>query len=226
LNEWGKAACPLYSIFKVGILHPADERDIETWRFAYWIERNLLTRLNHKKKTLSDKKAYRAMESYFFEINNGTFFTETIVAKIDRLYSIFQRYPHLTAKCGNELMGNPFEDDCEILDKKIYRETFLNCEYTDIQISTYIEHRARLAILKNAIEYKLYKEAGFHDKADHIFKLLGHEVNMKDLLPPTFKSGLDELLTHEYCFLYPVFWQWFLWVFGGVHTEGLPRKGI
>ena len=36
-----------------------------------------------------------------------------------------------------------------------------------------------------------------------------------DLLPPSFKDGLNDISEHEYFYKYPVFWQWFIWIFGG-----------
>lgn len=193
-----------------------DDKDIRMWRFSYWTERSMLRMLKNKKKSNPEKKAYFALDSYYHEINNETFFTGTIAEKIYNLYGIFERnYYHMSARCGNELLGNDFNGDYEGVPKPIFADTYHKCKYTDIQISTYVEHRARLAILKNGIDYLLYKEAGKHDKADYIFKILGHEINYMDSLPVTFKDGLDKLRKHKYYYRYPVFWQWYMWIFGG-----------
>jgi len=39
------------------------------------------------------------------------------------------------------------------------------------------------------------------------------------MLPVSFQNGLDIISKHRYFYLYPVFWQWFLWVFGGFILE-------
>ena len=79
--------------------------DISTWRFSYWVERNLLKRLTHRKKSNSDKKCFKSLEEYHFEVNSGIFFTENIAEKVDKLYSIFQKFPRISSKCGNELIA-------------------------------------------------------------------------------------------------------------------------
>lgn len=205
-----------------------EDVDISTWRFSYWVERNLLKHLNHKKKSHPDKKCFKALEDYYFEVNSGIFFTENIVQKVDRLYSTFQKFPRISAKCGNELIGNNFDDEYDTLPEKIYEDTYYKCNYNDVQISTFIEHRARLAILKNAIDYKLYKMAGVENKTKDLpfLKIAGldFEISLLDLLPSSFKGGLDTISKHKYFSQYPIFWQWFMWIFGGFILKDYEEK--
>ncbi len=35
------------------------------------------------------------------------------------------------------------------------------------------------------------------------------------LLPQSFKDGLNSISKNKYFTKYPVFWQWFMWIFGG-----------
>ena len=197
-----------------------EDVDIDMWRFSYWVERNLLKQLNHKKKSLKDKKSFEALDEYYFEVNNGIFFTDNVAEKVFTLYSTFQKYPYISAKCGNELIGNNFDDDHKFLPEKIFNETFYECSFNDIQISTFIEHRARLAILKNAIDYKLYKNAGVESKANG----LGSNTFLSMSLPDTFKEGLNSISEHKYSHKYPIFWQWFMWVFGGFILKDYEEK--
>lgn len=205
-----------------------EDVDISTWRFSYWVERNLLKRLNHKKKSHQDKKCFRALEDYYFEINSGIFFTENFVKKVNKLYSTFQQFPRISAKCGNEFIGNTFDEEYDALPEQIYEDTYYKCSYNDIQISTFIEHRARLAILKNAIDYKLYKMAGNENKIKDLpfLKIAGldFEILLLDLLPASFKEGLATLSKHKYFRRYPIFWQWFMWIFGGFILKDYEGK--
>lgn len=205
-----------------------EDVDISIWRFSYWVERNLLKRLNHKKKSHPDKKCFKALEDYYFQINSGIFFTENIVQKVKHLYSIFQNPPHISAKCENEFIGNTFDDKCDDLPMQNYRDTYYDCTYNDIQISTFIEHRARLTILKNAIDYKLYKIAGNENKTKNgsFLKIAGldFEISLLDLLPTSFKDGLDKLSKHKHFHRYPIFWQWFMWIFGGFILKDYEEK--
>ena len=41
------------------------------------------------------------------------------------------------------------------------------------------------------------------------------EYTSFDSLPPNFRQGLEKISSHKYFNRYPIFWQWFLWIFGG-----------
>lgn len=189
--------------------------DLLTWRFSYWVERNLLRRLNRKKKSHPEVRRFKALEEYYYEVSSGIFFTENIIDRLQQLYSAFQKNPRISAKCGNEVIGNPFEEEHESVPQELFQETYYKCRYNDIQISAFVEHRARLAILKNAVDYQLYKEAGVGSKTESVQKILGVKFDRLDLLPPSFKRGLQSISQDKYFHKYPVFWQWFMWVFGG-----------
>ncbi len=195
--------------------------DVETWRFSYWIERNLLKRLKRNKNSISGKKCYKILDDYLFEVNSGIFFTENVIEKVEKLYKAFQKHPYISAKCGNEMIGNDFEDDVKAVPEEVFKKTFYKCEYTDVQISTFIEHRARLAILKNVVDFQIYKDAGITEKIKAVPRLIinsekfHHEITSYDFLPTTFKDGLKAISSDEFFNRYPIFWQWFFWVFGG-----------
>jgi len=198
--------------------YPSEEinkADVAIWRFSYWVERNILHYLNQKKKAHKDKKSYAALEKYYYEISSGIFFTENIVDRVGKLYDAYREHPRISAKCGNEMIGGSFDDDPATLPKKIFSDTYYNCKINDIQISTFIEHRARLALLKSAVDFKLYEIAGIKSKTESYFELLGVKIPNLDFLPRTFVVGLNQISTHKYFHRYPVFWQWFLYYFGG-----------
>lgn len=206
-----------------------DNLDIDIWRFSYWIERNLLKHLNHKKKSHGNIKCYKVLENYYYDLNCGIFFTENIVKKLGSLFSTFQKYPHISAKCGNEIMGGSFEEECNILPKQVFDDTYYECKYTDIQISTFIEHRARLAILKNVVDYILYKNAGYANKTEGEYEIKVKDeiikIPLKDwLLPSRFNKKIDTIAKHRYFYRYPVFWQWFMWAFGGFILKDYEEK--
>ena len=203
-----------------------EELDISIWRFSYWVERNLLKCLTCKKNSHTNKKCFKSLKEYHFEVNSEIFFTENIAEKVCKLYKIFQKFPRISAKCGNELIGNSFDDEYAALPEHIYGDTYYECKYNDIQISTLIEHRARLAILKNAIDYRIYEERGDTSKTDDILKRSDGNSEMWSLalLPQSFKDGLNMISKHKYFNKYPVFWQWFMWIFGGFILKDYEEK--
>jgi hypothetical protein len=190
-----------------------EQIDQSLWRFSYWMERNVIKRLIAKKKSAQNAKRFLAMDDYLFAVNSGVFFTQGAVNRAQQLYTAFKQYPRISAKCAHEELGQEFDDDVSTIDNALFKRTFYCCEYTDIQISLYIEHRARLVILKNAIDYLLYAKAGQDAKAgSKTTKLFG--LNFTNA-PESFLKGLEVIATHKHFRRYPVFWQWFMWLFGG-----------
>lgn len=194
-----------------------DKVDIGSWRFSYWTERQLLRLLTVKKKSVGNKECYKALDRYFQLINNRTFFTQNIVERAYKLYDSFREYPHISAKMGHELHGAEFGNEYDSIPKALYSEAYYDCVLNDLAISTFIEHRARLAVLRSAIDYTIYKNTGSDQNRKLTFQFGTREVeySLLDLLPQSFKSGLAEISEHEYFHRYPIFWQWFLWIFGG-----------
>lgn len=197
----------------------ADPVDVSALRFSYWLERTLLQNLKNKKKSLQDRKGYAAAEEYFHTLNSGIFFESNVVKRAHTLYKSYKTYPHISAKLGNELEGGDFDDDHERIPESLFRRTFFHAQRTDINISTYIEYRARLALLKAAVDFTLYERDGFEDRVRHEIEVLGLQISLKDMLPDSFLSGLEQIKTHKEFHLYPVFWQQFMWLFGGFILE-------
>lgn len=57
----------------------------------------------------------------------------------------------------------------------------------------------------------LYKGAGQNDKSDSYF----FNYPTIDMLPQSLQQGMENLKNHKCLHLYPSFWQWFMWHFGG-----------
>lgn len=181
------------------------------WRFSYWIERQLLKMLTNKKKSCADKKAYKSLDWYISLVNNRVFFEGNVIERAKRLYEAYKAHPNISARLGTELSGGDFNLPNDKVPNEEFKKAFYSGEYHDLHISCYVEYRARLAILKSAIDYQILKESG-SPEAGACEELLA-------LLPTSFVEGLQKLSTHSHYYRYPIFWQYFLWVFGGIILE-------
>lgn len=193
----------------------SDPIDVEHLRFSYLLERKLTKALNHKKKSHPDRESYRALEYYYFTLHSAIFFSKNILKKVDKLYSLFKENPHISKKVSNEAVGNNFSDNHNRIPVEIFEKTFYKSKYTDLTISCYIEHRARLAILKAAVDFCLYENNRVKDRIDEEVDFGFFKYSLKSLLPDSFIKSLDEIRNDDYFHRYPVFWQCFLWIFGG-----------
>lgn len=198
------------------------ESDFATWIDSYRIERKILKDLkNYKNNIAPNEKSFQKLDEYYFLLNCGIFFEESIVDRVRKLYETFQKFPRISARCGNELIGRSFDKEVKKLNDNIYEATYYDCKYNRIQISTYIEHRARLALLKNAVDYLLERKR--KDIAIEVFAE-DFEEELFHYLPSSFKRGINQLERHSYFYKYPLFWQWFMWIFGGFILEDYKER--
>jgi hypothetical protein len=212
--------------------HKMNELDIGIWRFSYWVERNLLRYLNSCKRSDKGKKCFRVIEDYYLQVNSNIFFMENLVDRLLSLYREFQEHPHISAKSAHELGGDDFDDDHVQIPYDLFKRAFYAYEYNIIQVTTFVEHRARLAILKNVVDYLLYKRAGDTTRTDTkrtVGCFNAQDTDRPgslhfDIMPTHLRAPLQALSGHAYLACYPRFWQWFLWAFGGFILKDYEEK--
>ncbi len=214
-SDLTKTKDTLSSFFKI----EPDKAEIETIRFAYLLERKQLAQIKQLKKKFPNVKSYSNLDDYFFKTISGSFFSRDPIRRINRLFGTFIKYKNITAKICHELNGGDFDDeDITELTSKCYKETFYKAENNILHVSLYVEHLARVTILKCAIEHLIDRLKGNYDSKD-IFNQLEY---LK--LPNTIKTGLSEITKDKYFYLYPRFWQFFTYVFGGFILTDIEEK--
>lgn len=199
-----------------------DEKEIETIRFSYLLERKMLKELKKLKKenykSENKLKCYPAIDDYFFKINSGSFFSRDPIRRINQLFKYFKKFKNITAKTCHELNGGNFDNDKSELGSSCYSDTFYQAKEGILQIALYVEHLARVTILKCVIEHLVEKLRGNYDEKD-FFAELEYLI-----LPQTIKDGLELIVNDEYFHLYPRFWQFFTYVLGGFILTDLKVK--
>lgn len=188
---------------------PAEEKEIETLRFSYLLERKLLKQIKDLKKEYPDNQGFKNLDDYFFKINSGSFFSNSPVRRIKQLFETFIKYKNITAKICCELQSGEYNEEVEELSEECFKSLFYKAENSPLQIALYIEHMARLTILKSCTEHLLrnHKETFWEDKFSESLDYLS--------IPLTIKKGLEVLVKEPFFHRYPVFWQFFTYVMGG-----------
>ena len=197
---------------------PAEEKEIETLRFSYLLERKLLKQIKDLKKEHPESQGFRNLDDYFFKINSGSFFSNSPVRRIKQLFETFIKYKNITAKICYELETGEYDENVEELSNECFKSLFYKGENSPLQIALYIEHMARLTILKSCTEHLLknHKETFWEDKFSESLDYLS--------IPQTIKNGLDVLVKEPFFHRYPVFWQFFTYVMGGFILTDLRDK--
>lgn len=216
IQDLKEAAKPLATV--TGVESPSP-LDVEVWRFSYWLDRVFSSDLIRKKNTETNVQRYIALADYLHAINSGAFFRQTISERMGHLCSVYKAHPNISSRVSAEMEGLAFEAEYDAIDNKVFQRTFYTCEYNDLQISAYIEHRARLALMKYATDFILFSKSGQHElaKDSRKVKILNYEIEHSsfDSLPGNFRQGIEQIKDEPYFHRYPVFWQWFMWAYGG-----------
>jgi len=192
------------------------------WRFSYWVEHKLISNLrNIKKADLSKQGPIKAMD-YHHLVNDKIFFVKDVRERLHDLYNEYKNHPRISLGAAIEMSGGQFDAEAVDPTNQFIKEAIYDGRHELLQACFYIEHRARLAILKAAIDYLCLSEAGIYPEPSEGI------INLNDTLiwslPQSFQSGLDFLRTKASYRKYALFWQIFLWGFGGFYLD--DRKAL
>lgn len=216
------------------LLQIPQDTEIKTLRFSYFLERKLLKKIKDSKKKLPESQGLQNLDDLFFKVNSGTFFSNNPIRRIRQLFDIFVKYKNLTAKMCYEIENGKYKNDIEDLSGDGFANLFYKAENSTLQISLYVEHMARITILKACTEHllrnhkALFGQENFAEKLDYLN------------IPNTIKKGLAEIVQEPYFHRYPIFWQFFTYVMGGFilidlrdaeykyisHNTGIPVEEI
>ncbi|GHG19414.1 hypothetical protein [Streptomyces hydrogenans] len=196
----------------------ADPRLISLWRHSYGVERKFV-KLIHKQERAGHEGA-KAAKTYHRQINNGTFFARAPEESLALLYEAYGEHPKLTLGYAREIDGADFDPHAVASDSPSCQAAIRYGKHPELQACMYLEHRARLAILKAAVDYALAHPDGppefrmSEDGKSFFFQGLTYHV-----LPGTFHDGIAWLREQPNFARYATFWQQFLWGWGGFYLE-------
>ena len=180
----------------------ADALAHAVWRFSFWIERIYLQTIRALRPTSA---LARTANDHYMLVNSGVFSTRDPIDKVAMLYSAYTEHPRLTAELADELAG----DDAK--GALMLSAALLKCQHPALHAAMYFEQRARLSILKAACDYL----RGPRKHGQLREGKLMVDFRLADL-PQSFLSALDWLEKQPKFWLYPVFWQNYLWGWGGL----------
>jgi hypothetical protein len=198
----------------LGLPTPAEPSLPKLWRFSFWAQRRLLRSLGVAIEADKCPTSARVAKDYIKLINDAVFFEPDVRTRVATLVEAHLRHRWLGKTAANEIAGSGaiFENppDCPA-----FKNALFYGSHFPVQACLYLAHRARLAILKAAVDYVIAKGLGqLSVPAEQIFDPV---LDMGDflLLYQAFLEAVDTLSKAPSFRLYPMFWQVFLWGWGG-----------
>jgi hypothetical protein len=198
---------------KLGLPAPHWAELPELWRFSFWMQRRLLRCIPVAIREGVSPHCARAAKNYHQLINDAVFFIPDVRARVGELLSAHFGHQKLARSCACELeTGNVELDDPP--DTRTFKRALFQGESFLVQACLYLSHRARLYILKAVVDYWLARERGEVKVTRLKFGDMLIELSAGNLTK-AMAAGIEELSTAKSFRVFPLFWQVFLWSWGG-----------
>jgi hypothetical protein len=193
-----------------------DALALSIWRYAFRAERALLDALRGARRAAPHLRGPAVALEYHDLVNDHVFFLGDGSPRLGRLYAAYRSHPKLSAALASELGGGVFDPGATAPRSRLLREAMYEGKHAAVQASFYVEHRARLAILKAAIDMTCHAENPGAQRVAPVAPpaALAHATVP---LPASFREGLRRLRERPNFRRYALLWQVFLWGFGGFY---------
>lgn len=188
-------------------------------RFSLCCERIMINR--YLKPLVKDPcalQSYQCAKDFLYTVCEHSFFQNNAYERIKEVFDAFTKYKNLTARMDTERINGFYPDpDNATLSKESFSKLYYEClpEKNPLHIALYAELMCRITMLQLSVE------ESFRDK-----EMKGIMRTIERLgLPNNIKDGIIALQSnHKYYYLYPHFWQIFIYVFGGFILEEKKDK--
>lgn len=190
--------------------------DCATWaiRHALCCERIMINK--YLKPLVKDPNAphsYQCASDFLYMVCEHSFFQNNAYERIKEVFEAFINFKNLTARMDTELLTKIYPDsEKATLSSDSFSKLFYECtsKKNPLHIALYAELMCRMTMLQLSVE------ESFRDK-----EMKGIMSVIERLgLPSNIKDGITTLQSyHKYYYLYPHFWQVFIYVFGGFILE-------
>jgi hypothetical protein len=200
----------------VGLPEPTWEGLPHLWRYSFWARRRLGKSLSVSIDLNVCRESAKAAKEYLYLVNDAVFFIPDMRDRIEKLLSAHFGHQQLgrsaayERETGNVEFGKPPET-------RTFKRAYFWGECFPIQACLYVEHRARLYIMKALVEYWLARERGAIEERKRGVVKIGDRlfISAPAQLTKAMESGIQKLSSSKSFRLFPVFWQVFLWNWGG-----------
>lgn len=199
----------------LGLAEPHHPFDPKLWRFSYWVQGRLFRALQSGIRQQTCKESALAAKRFHRIVNDALFFEPDPRKRFARLLRAHFDHPKLAKSAAAELAGKgcDFDDpaDTPQFEKALYRGHHL-----PVQACFYLQHRARLYVLKAAVDYWLADRRDKLGPEKCVLPVGETEFEVGDSsLTASFQDAFQTYSQYEWFPMLPTFWQSFLWTWGG-----------
>ena len=186
--------------------------DHGVWRFSFWLERQMQKVVSINRRSLKDNQGPKQVYAYQERIRNGLLQARDVRERLVSLYEAHFDHQRLPKSVAAELDSGEWNPE-DPPSSDHWNESLRECKHKLIHAALYYQHRARLDILKGAVEFTLLEKHGALPPVRKV-NFLGFEYPA-DFLPGSFHSVVQQLHSINGFEKTPLLWQSFMWKWGG-----------
>ena len=189
----------------------ANELDHAMWRYSFWLERQMQKVVTINRRAQTSNNGPDEVYSYQELIRNGLVQARDVRERLAGLYDSHFNHPRLPQSIAAELDGAGWNSHSPPSGPH-WSAALNDCAHLLVHAAMYYQHRARLDILKGAVEFALLKKHNALPQ-ERTIKLLNIEMPI-DFLPSSFHNAVSDLQAINGFEKTAVLWQRFLWKWG------------
>lgn len=202
------------------------DQTIEMLCYSFLIEDLMCSKLirSYKESDIDNGKiGYDRLFSYLQRIKHSSFFISDPQIRAARIFDTYASNVNITAKIALERKGEDFEklDNSVSIPSDIFKQIFYipqkKCGY---HVALYVELLNKLLIVKCCTDYQIAKQFKKDESSLPVWmrQLQGAK------LPQHLLEGINIISKDPYYYLYPHFWQIFVYLFGGFILEDMKEN--
>lgn len=215
LVDLGDFRDPAARLSARGFMPFRDRRLVDLWRLSFRVERALLDGLRGERRARPDQRGAHEALAYHDLVNDHVFFLKDVAERLRQLYAAYRSHPKLSLSIAGELARG----ERDLTAAKLLAEAMYEGRHLALQGSFYVEHRARLSILKAAVDLGCLVEAGDLPRDSAALTAIR-------ALPATFREGLRRVRSQPHFRRYALLWQVFLFGFGGFYRADREAEDL
>lgn len=148
---------------------------------------------------------------YYYSVQQS-FFRKRPIKRVDSLYKAYQESPNLTGQFVEMLSERESRQVHEI-----WNDLWNTEKHLWLQSFMLLEHRARISIIKNALDHIVSKNTA--ETVLNNGKKVNTDKLYEQIMPDNFRNGLSILREHNNSFRIPYLFQIFIEVCGGFYIN-------
>jgi len=204
---------PSAGLASFGLLDPPAPYLTSLWRYYFWAHRRLLRSLKAATDHSTCPDTAREAKRYYHLLNDAVFFLPDARDRVGALLDAHFGHRELGLTAAQEIETGT-ADFTSPPQTATFKRAYYTGSHFAVHCCLYLAHRARLAVLKAVVDYWLARRRGDIPTTTVAFgqKLIDITAGKLSI---AMANGAEQLAAAPSFSLFPVFWQTFLWTWGG-----------